>query len=201
MSKPPKQTISAEPGEMLNALRGLWPYMWPESRPDLKLRVLVAILALVIAKIVTVLIPYTYKWATDALTQEEFGPAAEAAAAGTGGWNLPAFAVAPVMLVIAYGAGRVLMMAFNQLRDALFAKVGQHAVRELGRRTFVHLHGLSLRYHLQRRTGGLSRVIERGVKGIETLVRFTILNSLPTPSSSRSSRPSSPTSSPSPTSA
>ncbi len=84
------------------------------------------------------------------------------------------------MLVIAYGVGRILMMAFNQLRDGLFAKVGQHAVRQLGRRTFVHLHALSLRYHLQRRTGGLSRVIERGVKGIETLVRFTILNSIPT---------------------
>ena len=181
MSVADKPKISAERGEMLNALRGLWPYMWPHDRPDLKRRVGIAVFALLIAKIVTVLIPYSYKWATDALTASEFGKgAAEAAAAGTPGINAPAFLVAPVMLVIAYGAGRIVAMGFNQLRDALFASVGQHAVRALARRTFVHLHELSLRYHLQRRTGGLSRVIERGVKGIETLVRFTILNSLPT---------------------
>ena len=175
---PRHDKISADRGELLNALRGLWPYMWPEGRPDLRLRVVLAILALVVAKGITVLIPYAYKWATDALT----APVSDnAAAAGSGGGGtLPAFVVAPVMLVIAYGAGRVFMTVFNQLRDALFAKVGQHAVRGLARRVFVHLHALSLRYHLNRRTGGLSRVIERGVKGIETLVRFTILNSVPT---------------------
>ncbi|WP_226581347.1 ABCB family ABC transporter ATP-binding protein/permease [Acuticoccus sediminis] len=165
---------------MLGALRGLWPYMWPSDRPDLKFRVGIAILALVVAKIVTVLIPYTYKWATDALTANEFGVAASERIADTPGWNLPAFVVGPIMLVIAYGVGRILSMGFNQLRDALFARVGQHAVRQLARQTFMHLHALSLRYHLQRRTGGLSRVIERGVKGIETLVRFTILNAIPT---------------------
>ena len=170
--------ISADRGGMWRALRSLWPYMWPSDRVDLKLRVGVAILALIVAKVVTVLIPYTYKWATDALTVDEFGAAEVAQNAGEMSW--PAFVVAPVMLVIAYGVGRVVMMGFNQLRDALFARVGQHAVRQLARRTFVHIHALSLRYHLQRRTGGLSRIIERGVKGIETLVRFTILNSLPT---------------------
>ncbi|MEM0905960.1 MAG: ABC transporter ATP-binding protein/permease [Pseudomonadota bacterium] len=155
--------------------------MWPQSRPDLKARVGLAVLALIVAKVVTVLIPYTYKWATDALTASEFGmDAAQQAAEADRGINFPAFIVAPVMLVIAYGMGRIVMMGFNQLRDALFASVGQHAVRQLARQTFVHLHDLSLRYHLERRTGGLSRVIERGVKGIETLVRFTILNSLPT---------------------
>ncbi|MEM8853033.1 MAG: ABC transporter ATP-binding protein/permease [Pseudomonadota bacterium] len=154
--------------------------MWPRGRLDLKIRVLLALAALVVAKVITVLIPYTYKWATDALTAQEFGPVAEQVAEQTGGWNLPAFVVAPVMLVIAYGMGRILMMGFNQLRDALFARVGQHAVRQLARRTFIHIHALSLRFHLQRRTGGLSRVIERGVKGIETIVRFTILNSVPT---------------------
>ncbi len=172
--------VSADRGEMLGALRGLWPYMWPSDRPDLKFRVGIAILALVVAKIVTVLIPYTYKWATDALTANEFGVAASERIADTPGWNLPAFVVGPIMLVIAYGVGRILSMGFNQLRDALFARVGQHAVRQLARQTFMHLHALSLRYHLQRRTGGLSRVIERGVKGIETLVRFTILNAIPT---------------------
>jgi ATP-binding cassette subfamily B protein len=84
------------------------------------------------------------------------------------------------MLIVANGVGRILMNVFNNLRDALFAKVGQHAVRNLAYKTFVHMHELSLRYHLQRRTGGLSRIIERGVNGIETIVRFTILNTLPT---------------------
>ncbi len=173
--------ITAERGGTMRALVALWPYMWPTGRADLKLRVGAAILALIVAKMITVLIPYTYKWATDALTAGEFGTqAAENAAAGTPGINFPAFVVAPVMLVIAYGVGRILMTGFNQLRDALFARVGQHAVRQLARRTFVHIHALSLRFHLARRTGGLSRVIERGVKGIETLVRFTILNSVPT---------------------
>jgi ATP-binding cassette subfamily B protein len=171
--------ITADKGGTAAALRGLWPYMWPSDRPDLKARVGIAVLALVLAKIITVLVPYTFKWATDALSADEFGAGAVAANAQSG-WHVPAFLLAPVMLVVAYGVGRVLAMGFNSLRDALFARVGQHAVRQLGRRTFVHLHALSLRYHLQRRTGGLSRVIDRGVKGIETLVRFTILNALPT---------------------
>jgi ATP-binding cassette subfamily B protein len=143
--------------------------MWPSDRPDLKLRVLVAIAALLAAKVVTVLVPYFFKWATDDLTGEGEAPP-----------FLPALLAAPLMLVAAYNAGRVLSTGFNQLRDALFARVGQHAVRQLAYRTFVHLHGLSLRYHLDRRTGGLSRIIERGTTGIETIVRFTILNSMPT---------------------
>ncbi|WP_108659709.1 ABCB family ABC transporter ATP-binding protein/permease [Acuticoccus kandeliae] len=180
MSISDQSQVTADRGETFRAIRRLWPYMWPSDRPDLKARVGLAMALLVVAKIITVLIPYLYKWTTDALTQDEFGPAAHAAAEKADGWALPAFLVAPVMLVIAFGVGRILLMAFNQLRDALFARVGQHAVRELARKTFIHLHALSLRYHLQRRTGGLSRVIERGVKGIEALVRFTILNSLPT---------------------
>ena len=119
-----------------------------------------------VAKGVTVLSPYFFAWASDALTGETN--------------NLPAFLIAPVMLVLAYNAARVLAVAFNQLRDALFARVGQHAVRQLAYLTFRHLHQLSLRFHLARRTGGLSRVIERGVKGIEAIVRFTILNGIPT---------------------
>ncbi|WP_235988093.1 ABCB family ABC transporter ATP-binding protein/permease [Roseibium aggregatum] len=144
----------------------LWPYIWPAHRPDLKARVLLAIVALVLAKGVTVLSPYFFAWASDALTGETS--------------KLPAFLIAPVMLVLAYNAARVLAVAFNQLRDALFARVGQHAVRQLANLTFRHLHQLSLRFHLARRTGGLSRVIERGVKGIEAIVRFTILNGIPT---------------------
>ncbi len=94
--------------------------------------------------------------------------------------GLAAIITVPIMLVVAYGVGRIMMNVFNNLRDALFAKVGQHAVRQLAYKTFVHMHELSLRYHLQRRTGGLSRIIERGVNGIETIVRFTILNTVPT---------------------
>ncbi|MBO6757013.1 MAG: ABC transporter ATP-binding protein/permease [Roseibium sp.] len=150
----------------MTTLVNLWPYIWPAHRPDLKGRVLLAIVALVIAKFVTVLSPYFFAWASDALTGETDG--------------IPAFLVAPVMLVLAYNAARVLAVAFNQLRDALFARVGQHAVRQLANITFRHLHRLSLRFHLARRTGGLSRVIERGVKGIESIVRFTILNGIPT---------------------
>ena len=160
---------------MFATLRDLWPYMWPNDRPDLKNRVVLALLVLVAAKIITVLVPYTYKWATDALTAP---PAAGADGSLTVG--LAVLVTVPIMLVVANGVGRILMNVFNNLRDALFARVGQHAVRNLAYKTFVHMHELSLRYHLQRRTGGLSRIIERGVNGIETIVRFTILNTLPT---------------------
>jgi len=165
-----KKRISADRGQTMATLKELWPYIWPSDRADLKVRVLVAFGAMLLAKVITVLVPYTYKWATDALV----APAEE------GGLGVPAFVTVPVMLVIAYGVGRVMMMVFNQVRDALFAKVGQHAVRQLAYRTFVHMHRLSLRFHLQRRTGGLSRIIERGTKGIESIVRFTILNTIPT---------------------
>ena len=174
----PAPRISADEVSTFRTLGQLWPYIWPSDRPDLKARVGLAVLALVVAKIVTVLSPYFFKWATDALTVQQ-GDAS--AAGGTLGLDvLPAWLVAPVMLVIAYNVARVLFVGFNQLRDALFARVGQHAVRQLAFLTFRHLHALSLRFHLARRTGGLSRVIERGVKGIENIVRFTILNGVPT---------------------
>jgi ABC-type transport system involved in Fe-S cluster assembly fused permease/ATPase subunit len=157
-------------------LRKLWPYMWPQDRPDLRQRVVVALATLVAAKIITVLVPYTYKWAADGLV------AAGKGAGAVNAQNLGLLIVVsvPILLVVANGVGRILLNVFNNLRDALFAKVGQHAVRQLSFRTFVHMHDLSLRYHLQRRTGGLSRIIERGVNGIETIVRFTILNTAPT---------------------
>ncbi|MFN3548062.1 MAG: ABCB family ABC transporter ATP-binding protein/permease [Mesorhizobium sp.] len=164
------KTVSAESGSLFSTLANLWPYMWPADRVDLKMRVVWATAFLVVAKLVLVLVPYFFKWATDALAGDGGGAAA---------W-LPAVLAGPIMLVVAYNVVRVVQVGFNQLRDALFARVGQHAVRQLAYRTFVHLHGLSLRFHLERRTGGLSRVIERGVKGIETIVRFTILNTLPT---------------------
>lgn len=161
--------VSAESGSVFQTLVNLWPYMWPDDRPDLKNRVFWATVFLVIAKLILVLVPYFFKWATEALTGE-LVPA---------DW-VPALLVAPVMLVVAYNVVRVVQLGFNQLRDALFARVGQHAVRQLAFKTFKHMHELSLRFHLERRTGGLSRIIERGVKGIESIVRFTILNTVPT---------------------
>jgi ATP-binding cassette, subfamily B, heavy metal transporter len=163
------KTVSSESGSTLSTLKNLWPYMWPKERPDLRRRVVWATAFLVVAKVLTLAIPYTFKWATDALNGKVIADVA-----------LPAVLLAPVALVIAYNTTRIISVGFNQLRDALFASVGQYAVRKLAYRTFVHMHALSLRFHLERRTGGLSRVIERGTKGIENIVRFTILATAPT---------------------
>ncbi|RUT81335.1 ABC transporter ATP-binding protein/permease, partial [Mesorhizobium sp. M7A.T.Ca.US.000.02.1.1] len=150
-------------------LLNLWPYMWPADRADLRARVTWATLLLVVAKLTLVAGPYFFKWATDALAGDSKSVP-----------PLPTFLLAPVMLVVAYNVVRLVQLGFNQLRDALFARVGQYAVRQLAFRTFVHMHQLSLRFHLERRTGGLSRIIERGTKGIETIVRFIMLNTAPT---------------------
>ena len=166
---PQKKTVSADTSNPLQTIANLWPYMWPTDRADLKLRVIWATVILIIAKVVLILVPYSFKWATDALNGKP----------DVMGF-LPEVLTGAVMLVLAYNLARLLQAGLNQLRDALFASVGQHAVRQLAYKTFVHMHQLSLRFHLERRTGGLSRIIERGTKGIETIVRFTILNTLPT---------------------
>ncbi|MCO5071920.1 MAG: ABC transporter ATP-binding protein/permease [Rhizobiaceae bacterium] len=163
------KTVSADSGSTFRTLMNLWPYMWPADRADLRFRVIWATVYLVLSKLVLVVVPYFFKWATDALSGTPHSPP-----------PLPAFLVVPAALVIAYNLMRLIQAGFNQLRDALFASVGQHAVRKLAYQTFVHMHQLSLRFHLERRTGGLSRIIERGVKGIEAIVRFTILNTIPT---------------------
>ncbi|RMF00848.1 MAG: ABC transporter ATP-binding protein/permease [Alphaproteobacteria bacterium] len=159
--------------------RVLWsllPYVWPEGRPDLKMRVVLAFVALVAAKAVTVAVPLAYKGAVDWLTGSS-----TAAGGGQGAQiGVEALVAVPVMLIIAYGVGRVMMIVFAQIRDVLFVRVGQNAVRALANRTFEHLHRLSLRFHLERRTGALSRVIERGVKAVELIIRMAILNSIPT---------------------
>ena len=166
---PQRQKISANRGATIAAIRNLWPFMWPHDRPDLKRRVLLSLAALAAAKIATVLVPFLYKWATDALVPADGDTVA-----------LAVVVAVPVLLVVAYGFGRMMGTAFTQLRDALFAKVGQHAVRRLAFKVFVHVHELSLRYHLERRTGGLARLITRGINGIESMVRHTILSTLPT---------------------
>lgn len=164
-----KPALSVDDRAMGDTLRVLFPYIWPHDRPDLKMRIYIALFILVLAKLVTVLVPYSYKWLTDSLTGELGAPA-----------SIPEWLIVPMMLVIAYGVGRLMMVGFNELRNALFAKVGQHAVRSLANETFNHIHRLSLRFHLQRRTGGLSRIIERGTKGIEIIIRFLILTAVPT---------------------
>jgi ATP-binding cassette, subfamily B, heavy metal transporter len=166
----PEQPVSAAQGALLRTVIHLWPYIWPTDRADLKLRVLGAMLMLVAAKLATIAVPFTFKWATDALAGH--------LDVGTN-WLTWAIA-APVAMTIAYGGMRIVMSLFTQFRDGLFAKVAMHAVRRLAYRTFVHMHELSLRFHLERKTGGLTRVLERGRNGIETIVRMVILQLSPT---------------------
>ena len=154
-------------------MRELLPYIWPANRPDLRWRVVFALAALVAAKAITLAVPIAYKQVVDWLTGHANG-------AGTAAESALGLAAIPAMLIVAYGVGRVLMVMFTQFRDIWFTVVAQHAVRELAIRTFRHLHQLSLRFHLERRTGGLSRVIERGVNGVDTIVRMAVLNSIPT---------------------
>jgi len=154
----------------LTVLRELAPYIWPAGRPDLRMRVVMALIALIIAKAITLLVPIAYKAVVDLLTGEATGK--EITAVG--------LAASPVFLIVAYGVGRVMMVVFAQFRDVWFTAVAQNAVRNLANRTFSHLHALSLRFHLERRTGGLNRVIERGVTGVDTIVRMAVLNSIPT---------------------
>jgi ATP-binding cassette, subfamily B, heavy metal transporter len=156
-----------------SVLRELLPYIWPANRRDLRARVVFALAALVVAKAITLAVPIAYKTVVDMLT----GSASGESAAGLSVFGLAAI---PAMLIIAYGVGRVLMVLFAQLRDVWFTVVAQNAVRQLANRTFRHLHELSLRFHLERRTGGLNRVIERGVTGVDTIVRMAVLNSIPT---------------------
>jgi ATP-binding cassette, subfamily B, heavy metal transporter len=154
----------------ITVLRELLPYIWPAGRPDLRWRVVWALAALVVAKVITLAVPIAYKAVVDLLTGEASGK--EITAVG--------LAAVPAFLIIAYGVGRVLMVVFSQFRDIWFTVVAQNAVRQLAKRTFRHLHALSLRFHLERRTGGLNRVIERGVTGVDTIVRMAVLNSIPT---------------------
>ncbi|MGQ0485577.1 MAG: ABCB family ABC transporter ATP-binding protein/permease [Hyphomicrobiales bacterium] len=163
---PAAATITSGDGDQWRTLRQLLPYLWPQGRTDLKLRIAAAMLALVLSKIVTVATPYAFKYATDAL-------------AAAGGMAAVAVSV-PLFMVLAYGVGRVMMVALAQIRDAIFAKVGQRAVRDLANRTFRHLHALSLKFHLERRTGGLSRIVSRGTLGIDTVLRFSLFNTFPT---------------------
>jgi len=161
-------TLSSNPSEVgfrreLKALSAVLPYLWPKESPALRVRVVLAIACLALAKAVNVGVPLLYKGAVDML----------APSAGT-------LILVPTMLIVAYGGARVGAQLFNELRDSVFAKVEQRAIRTIGLNTFRHLHALSLRFHLERQTGGLSRAVERGVRGMEFLLSYLLFSLLPT---------------------
>ena len=153
-------------------LRYLLPFVWPKGRPDLRLRLVLAGIALVAAKAVTIAMPLAYKAAVDSLTALSRQPGNTAAAADT--------LAIPFALILAYGVARLSMIGFVQLRDVLFTRIGQHATRVLSTDTFRHVHDLSLRFHLERKTGGLSRVLERGKLSIDLIIRMGVFNLIPT---------------------
>ncbi|MEJ6388648.1 ABC transporter ATP-binding protein/permease [Gymnodinialimonas sp. 2307UL20-7] len=144
-------------------IRKVSPYLWPEDKPWVKRRVVVALALLAFAKVIAVTTPFFYREAVNLLSGETASPA----------WMLGLGAVA---ITVVYGLTRVLNVAFQQLRDAVFARVAQRALRQLALETFQHIHALSMRYHITRKTGGLSRIIERGVKGVEFLLRFLLFS-------------------------
>ncbi|MCX7890389.1 MAG: ABC transporter ATP-binding protein/permease [Rhodobacteraceae bacterium] len=147
----------------LDTIRRVLPYLWPEGEGWVKRRVVFALLALLAAKVFSIVTPFLYKWAVDALA-----PRPDTAE----GW----VALGAVGLTIAYGVARLGNVGFGELRDIVFVRVGQRALRKLALETFTHIHALSLRFHITRKTGGLSRIIERGVKGVDFLLRFTLFS-------------------------
>ncbi|HSG36871.1 MAG TPA: ABC transporter ATP-binding protein/permease [Paracoccaceae bacterium] len=154
--------LNNEPIEGWNVIRKVTPYLWPEGDWGVKFRVVLALSMLLAAKLISVATPLFYKHAVDALSADA-DPAL---------W----LGMGAVGLTIAYGVARLMNVGLSQLRDAVFAPVGQRALRRLAYETFVHIHNLSMRYHITRKTGGLSRIIERGVKGVDFLLRFLLFN-------------------------
>src|SRR6201987_781059 len=172
-SRAPSPDKSFGQATLTGTLVPLWPYLWPNDRSDLKMRVVWSVVLLLIAKLATLAVPFTFKWATDALTGKGSAPV------WASNWMVWVIA-SPLIMTASYGGVRVLMAVLTQWRDGIFARVAMHAVRKLAYITFVHMHELSLRFHLERKTGGLTRVLERGRNGIETIVRMVILQLIPT---------------------
>ncbi|MDO6726760.1 ABC transporter ATP-binding protein/permease [Cognatishimia sp. 1_MG-2023] len=143
-----------------NVIRRVAPYLWPKGKLWVKQRVVLAMLALIASKAIAVYVPQIYKQVVNVLAAEGVSP----------------LMLGAVGLTVAYGMARLMAVAFQNLRDAIFAKVGQRALRQLALETFEHIHRLSMRYHITRKTGGLSRIIERGVKGVEFLLRFMLFS-------------------------
>ncbi len=149
----------------LQTITSLLPYLWPANNPGARVRVVIALAFMVLAKVATVYVPLIYGRVIDALAPHDT--------------PMAAYAI-PMMLILAYGLVRVASAAFGELRDAVFASVQARAVRLLALRTFRHLHAVSLRFHLDRQTGGLSRVIDRGVLGMQSVLRLAVFNVVPT---------------------
>jgi ATP-binding cassette subfamily B protein len=164
-SEPEIETSKSKPGAEMRAVRELMPYLWPRGDVELRVRVAIALVLLVAAKVATVAIPAVFGRAVDVLE----------AGVSAGG-----VASVPIALLVGYGLLRVGQQGFAELRDFVFAKVGQRAIRRIALKIFEHLHALALRFHMDRQTGGLSRAIERGIKGIDFLLRFMLFNILPT---------------------
>jgi ABC-type transport system involved in Fe-S cluster assembly fused permease/ATPase subunit len=160
----------AERATLFGTLKLLWPYIWPADRADLKLRVFLAVALMLLSKLFTIAVPYSFKWVTNALAGKlslESVP-------------LPQLFAGAASLTAVYGLLRILMALTQQGRDALFAAVAMNAVRRLAIEVFDHLHRLSLRFHLERKTGGLTRILERGRNAIETIIRTSMLTAVPT---------------------
>ncbi len=153
----------AERRSAWNVIRGVGPYLWPDGQGWVKRRVVFSLIVLVLGKLIAVASPLFYKAAVDALAGD----------AGSAAWLL---AIGAVGLTVAYGMSRLLTTGFQQWRDVIFVRVGQRALRRIAMETFTHIHRLSMRYHITRKTGGLSRIIERGVKGVDFLLRFLIFS-------------------------
>ena len=160
----PKPASEQSEGEAAwRVIKRVAPFIWPSNNFDLRARVALALLALVAAKAIAILGPILQAWAVDDLAGE----------------NVPNFALGAIGLTVAYAFARIATNGFQQIRDSLFAKVAQRALRRLALETFEHIHRLSMRYHITRKTGGLSRVIERGVKGVEFLLRYLVFSTGP----------------------
>lgn len=163
--RPTTSSANLKRGQAMNVIKSVLPYLWPKSRKDIKFRVLLAMLALVLGEILGLLAPYIYGASVDALA-----PGVDE------DQTIFMLTAGALGMVVAYGVMRILSVGFSQLRDVIFAHVGQRALRQLALETFRHMHRLSLRYHITRKTGGLSRVMERGVKGVEFLLRFMLFS-------------------------
>ncbi len=160
---PPLPEVSAGQSSGFQTMRRVLPYLWPDGQAWVKWRVVLALAMLVVAKVISVTIPWFYKQVVDTLT-------------GTSPEPTQMLALGAVGLTVAYGVARLGAVGFGELRDAIFVRVGQRALRQLALETFTHIHRLSLRYHITRKTGGLSRIIERGVKGVDFLLRFMLFS-------------------------
>lgn len=156
----PQHSHAKERHSGLRTIRRVAPYLWPADLAWVRRKVLGAMALLIFSKIISVITPFFYKGAVDALAEE----------------GVPLLALGAIGLTVAYGMARLMTVGFQQLRDAVFARVGQRALRMLALETFEHIHRLSMRYHITRKTGGLSRIIERGVKGVDFLLRYLLFN-------------------------